>query len=59
MLAVQYLEDQSEYSDIGSAVRSAVPHSIVLGDYIIEKNNAINTSDIRTPVHVTLCDRFN
>ncbi|CAI9770630.1 unnamed protein product [Fraxinus pennsylvanica] len=36
------LEDQREYSDIVSAIRSAIPGAVVLGDYVIENGDRVS-----------------
>ncbi|KAK9292776.1 hypothetical protein L1049_020756 [Liquidambar formosana] len=40
--AWQRLEHQREYGDIVSAIRSAMPGAIVLGDYVIDNGDAFN-----------------
>ncbi|XP_051142002.1 uncharacterized protein LOC127258952 [Andrographis paniculata] len=36
------LEDQREYNDIVSAIQSAMPGAVVLGDYVIENGDRLN-----------------
>ncbi|KAL2512385.1 Protein of unknown function (DUF1644) [Abeliophyllum distichum] len=40
--AWRHLEDQREYSDIVSAIRSAMPGAVVLGDYVIENGDRLS-----------------
>ncbi|CAA2946933.1 uncharacterized protein LOC111378855 isoform X2 [Olea europaea var. sylvestris] len=40
--AWQRFEDQREYSDIVSAIRSAIPGAEVLGDYVIENGDRVS-----------------
>ncbi|KAL5702514.1 hypothetical protein ACHQM5_027726 [Ranunculus cassubicifolius] len=48
----RHIENQREYGDIVSAIRSAMPGAIVLGDYVIETgdNNNDNRSERNGPL---------
>ncbi|XP_010527220.1 PREDICTED: uncharacterized protein LOC104804602 [Tarenaya hassleriana] len=57
----QYLENQREYGDIVSAIRSTMPGAVVVGDYVIENGDRFsreredeNSGDLNTPWRTTL-----
>lgn len=41
----RHIEHQQEYGDIVSAIRSAMPGAIVLGDYVIEAGDGYNSAE--------------
>lgn len=58
--AWRYLERQREYGDIVSAIRSAIPGAVLVGDYVIDNSDRFlgdresGTSDANTPLLTTL-----
>ncbi|CAK9163465.1 unnamed protein product [Ilex paraguariensis] len=47
-LAWRHLEHQREYDDIVSAIRSAMPGAIVLGDYVVENGDRLSSERERS-----------
>lgn len=43
--AWRHLEHQREYGDILSAIRSAMPGAVVLGDYVIDNGDGLSSQD--------------